>query len=212
MSRTRPTFWRITTIIISVLLFVSIIEITPVIGASTSTQLLQDPGFESGDWSPWFPFGSPELVPQGHNNSAWTVLFGDPLFGNSLNDQVYQNLTVPTDYANITLSFWYKFTTQEVVPYADFICVGLYSANGSLTYAKHCVDIGAAGSVPDWTQAVYQLSPYESLLVRSQNIRFGISFTTDLTLYSYGNADDAAFEWELRTDWPTYMPLVNVSP
>jgi hypothetical protein len=217
MSGIRRPAWRIYAIVIFILLATSILSPAPAKSALASTQLLQDPSFESGDWlpfngSPWTPYGSPELIDTlPAHTGAWSLQFGDLFFGILVDDLVTQSATIPANAGIITLSYWYTLLTNEVSPNADFVCVGLYGVNGSPTYAKSCVDIGDTGNVP-WTQATYTLPLPAALLVRGQNVQYGLSFTTDFSLTSQARVDDVALEWDIRTDWPTYLPTVNVRP
>jgi hypothetical protein len=179
-------------------------------GSSAETQLLLNPGFASGGWSPWDNYGAPQLTNSISNNGPWSVQFGDAGYGDKVDDLVGQNINLPINTGEVSLSYWYQLKTNEVAPNADKLCVGLYDTDFSSVYAESCLDIGVEGAISAWKQFTYSLTPAEIASVSGKTVMFGLSFTTDWTLPSQGWVDDASL---IVVDKPvdtrlTYLPLV----
>jgi hypothetical protein len=175
----------------------------------TETQLLQNPGFSSGSWSPWDNYGSSQLTNSLYHSDPYSLNFGDAVYG-KIDDLVGQNVTIPLNTTHISLSFWYQTDTEEVAANADKMCLGLYETDFSSAYAESCVDIGDEGSITEWKQFTYDLPLSDVLRVKDKTVMFGISFVTDWTLPSRGWVDNAAL---IVDDTPipytyTYLPMV----
>jgi hypothetical protein len=173
------------------------------------TQLLQNPGFESGSWSPWTNYGAPQLINSVSHAGPYSIQFGDEMHGDRVDDLAGQNITIPPDTTIATLSFWYQLQTQEVAANADKVCLGLYSTDFAYLYAENCVDIGVEGEITEWKQFTYALTQSQVDNIKGKTVMFGISFFTDWSLPSQGWVDDARLIVDnLPVDRLTYIPLV----
>ena len=166
----------------------------PFVGSSPASpagwvQLLQNPGWESGSWSPWETYGHPQLTNQSHSGS-WAVHFGG---GNDVDDEVWQALDIPNQTGGVNLRFWYRIQTQETYRRSDYFCYGIWNESGEEAYVLRCADLGKTGS-QGWKQESYSLSYLELIKVLGKRVLFGFFLVTDSSLPSAAWLDDAAFE------------------
>ncbi len=174
-------------------------------------QLLQNPGWESGTWSPWKTYGHPQLTNQSPHSGAWAVHFGG---SNNANDQVWQVLDVPNQTGGINLRFWYRVQTEETYSRSDRFCYGIWNESGQTAYVLRCADLGQTGS-QGWVQETYSLRYLELIRVLGERVLFGFFIDTDSSLPSTVWLDDAAFEVSVSgnpTPTPTPPPAATPTP
>jgi hypothetical protein len=153
-----------------------------------TTQLLQNPGFEGGTFTPWETHNNTSLdtaIKHGGDSSAH--LAG----GNSANDQVYQLVTIPADASDVTVSFWGKITTSETWASSDFLAYGFYDQATGNAILERSIDIGTNGTT-DWQQVTDSLTEEERALVQGQTVYLAFILTSDFWLGSEAWVDDTA--------------------
>ncbi len=177
-------------------------SVSPGSPAGTS-QLLQNPGFESGT-SPWVLFGLPSLSTLVYHSGVWSAHFG----GYDLaNDQVYQTVSVPANASSATVEFWYKTQTVETFASADYFCFGMWDLSGNVLWGNCWWDFGVSGTV-GWTKLSYTLTAQELALAAGQNVLFGYQLATDFSDISEGWIDDIA----LNVTTPDGQPTPTFTP
>ena len=104
-----------------------------------TSQLLQNPGFDTGAWTPWQPLGYPALTDQAYRSasySAWLAGYDDA------DDYIYQSVTVPADATEVTLDFWYMVYSEESLAGYDYLCYDITDGDGSTLIAgSYCDDL-----------------------------------------------------------------------
>ncbi|RME86130.1 MAG: hypothetical protein D6775_00900, partial [Caldilineae bacterium] len=155
-----------------------------------ANQLLQNPGFESGSWTPWQTSGDPRLQNQIRHGGNWAAQLGGR---DSADDQIWQGLHVPMQAGSVTLRFWYRLQTQETYEGNDRLCYGIWNESGTRALVLRCADLGATGN-QDWREESYSLKYLELLRVLGRSVLFGFFVDTDGSRPSTVWLDDAGFE------------------
>ncbi len=153
-----------------------------------TSQLLQNPGFETGSWYPWETYGSPSLTNIIKHGGSWSAHLGNY---NYADDEIWQQVNIPSVLSSLTIDFWYRLRTDETYTGSDYFCYGVWSASGSTAYVKRCLDIGAVGD-RDWARETYSLTPSELIQVVGETVLFGFYVITDGSLPSRVWVDDTA--------------------
>jgi hypothetical protein len=122
-------------------------------GGCTASQLLGNPGFETGSAAPWTstagvinPNGAGETS---HSGTWYAWLDG---YGTTHTDSISQTVTVPAACTNSSLSFWLHIDTAETTTTTQFdkltitvngTTVGTFSnLNHNTGYAQHTISLG----------------------------------------------------------------------
>jgi hypothetical protein len=127
-------------------------------GCATHTQLLGNPGFETGSAAPWTTTAG-VINPNGAGESAHTGTWYAWLdgYGTTHTDTVSQTVTIPAGCTATTFSFWLHIDTAETTTTTQFDKLTI-TANGTTLatfsnlnhntgYAQHSVSLGSfAGS------------------------------------------------------------------
>jgi subtilisin family serine protease len=150
---------------------------------TTSSQLLLNPGFESGNVN-WTATAGVISTTSGARTGIYQAWLGG--YGRVATDTAYQDVTIPSTACGATLSLWTRITTAETgtTPY-DYLRIQVRnSSNGVVatlgTYSN-------ATSNATWTQRSFNVSAY-----RGQTIRVYFEATEDLSLATSFYIDDAA--------------------
>ena len=173
-------------------------------------QLLQNPGFEMGDWSPWQTYGSSYLTNIIKHTGSWAAHMGNY---NNADDEIWQQVDIPADATDVTVDFWYRVRTDETYYYADYFCYGIWDQTGYTAYVERCLDFGATGD-RDWAEETYSLNPYELANVAGQRVWFGFYVVTDSSLPSRAWVDDTGLYVTTPdvTPTPTNTPVSTPTP
>lgn len=162
---------------------------TPTPTPNPGSNLVVNPGFENGS-SPWQESSSAgyELVDTAnpHTGSYSAYLCGY----NNCNDQIWQNITLPSSFSTATLSYWTYISTSETSTSTcyDHLYAKLRTSSGATiaTVQSQC-NLNTHG----WTQYTFtvtsQLSAYAG-----QTIQVYFQGTTDYTLPTDFYVDDVA--------------------
>ena len=156
-------------------------------GTSGGTNLLVNPGFESGT-TPWIVSGqvtrSTGSFP--HSGVAYMILTGV----NSTSGTLYQTVTIPAGGAN--LNFWLNITTSEAAGAAIFDRCFIEVRNTSGTLLATLATFSNQNS---GTAGVYILrGPYNLNAFAGQTVRIQFRATNDITLPTSFRIDDASVQ------------------
>jgi hypothetical protein len=134
--------------------------INPAGGGCTPTQLLGNPGFETGTAAPWSATSgiinnSTSEPPHSGSWDAW--LDG---YGTTHTDTLSQQVTIPTGCSTATLSFWLHIDTAETTTTTayDTLTVQILNSSGAvLTTLATYSNLNAA---PGYVQRSFNVSAY----------------------------------------------------
>jgi subtilisin family serine protease len=163
--------------------------------AGTTTNLVQNPGFESGAaaWTEYAYYGYDIIsnlwgfVPHSGNYLAW-------LGGiDGAYDYIEQTVAIPANARNPTLQFWYKIDTIEPGPDAyDFFYVDLYGTGGA--FLARLATLSNLNQTSDWAaSSVFDLSAW-----KGQSVKLRFSVTNDIAYYTDFFVDDIALNVTTR--------------
>lgn len=177
-------------------------------------QALGNPGFETGDWSPWLVETTTGSKPALDNaiwrSGAWSARLGHDL-GLFTKDyeSVYQPVNVPADTSSISVDFWYRLQTDESTAGVDGLCFGMWYSDGSVAWDNCFADFAVMGD-RDWSQNVYTLEASELAAVAGRSVFFGFQTQNDFSSLSQAWVDDAALN--VTTGAPAITPSPSPSP
>jgi len=153
---------------------------------TTSSQLLGNPGFETGSAAPWTATAGVidnSASPAAHSGSWKAWLDG---YGTSHTDDLYQQVTIPAAACSASFSFWLQITSAETTTTTayDTLTVTVRNTAGSVlgTLATYS-NLNRAG----WAQKSFDLSAY-----RGQTVRLQFRGVEDGSLQTSFLVDDAA--------------------
>ncbi|MBS1783814.1 MAG: hypothetical protein JST24_00135 [Acidobacteria bacterium] len=157
-------------------------------GGGTTTQLLQNPGFESGNnnWS-----GTSGVI--GQNNAKGEPAHGGTWnawldgYGASTTDTLGQTVTIPSSATKATLTFWLHVDTDETstTKAYDKLSVQLLKTSGSVLKTLATYSNLNAGS--GYTQKTFDLSAY-----KGQTIKLNLKGVEDSSYQTSFVVDDFA--------------------
>ncbi|MCU0522384.1 MAG: hypothetical protein MUF84_17045, partial [Anaerolineae bacterium] len=174
---------------------------------AATTQLLANPGFETGSPAPWafVSNGSiaPTLTSAVKHSGTWAAATGNEV-GDPDIDQIDQTITVPGGtLTQVVVEFWYRITTDEVAEGYDSLCARIWNLDGSAAYS-YCADIHLLGT-RDWTLATWTLDADQRAYVAGKTLDFGFHVTQDGYDVSQVWLDDITFT-VTTADTPTPVP------
>ncbi len=154
-------------------------------------QVLQNPGFETGAWTPWYIYGYPDLVYDVSPGGDWSWMAH--LGGyNYANDQTWQTISIPANATEVYFDFWFALGTDESLHGYDSFCVAIWDSGGS-PYVVRCADFGDINGFLNWTRETYVLSANELQSIVGKTVNFGFIVETDVSSPSQAWVDDTAF-------------------
>ncbi|UCC88327.1 MAG: hypothetical protein JSV81_03195, partial [Anaerolineales bacterium] len=176
---------------------------------SASSQLLGNPGFENGGWSPWQTFGTPTLNSVTKHSGSQSARLGNI---NDANDQVFQTVAATANASDVTLDFWYRLETDETGAGADLFCYGLWDQSGVTALVQRCLDLGVTGNQA-WSRETYSLSANERAAVSGQTVLLAFILQTNAAKPSQVWIDDTAVNVTASTPPPSgqhqvFLPLL----
>ncbi len=145
-----------------------------------TSQLLQNPGFETGSWDPWRIWGSSTLTSTTSHSGSWSAHMGNY---DDAHDEIFQWVDIPADATNVTIDFWAQLRTDETFAEADYFCYDIWDQAWTTAYVRRCFDLGSMGDV-DWAEEIYSLTPDELANVAGQTVAFLLMFLTNDSLPS----------------------------
>ena len=104
-------------------------------------ELVRDGDFEKGDWSIWNGAGAPVLDTSVKHGGQYAARLGGTLDGA---DWIEQQVTIPADAAQLTMSWWSRITSDETWMGYDYSCLTLWDDQGNVAW-QACYDAGHGG-------------------------------------------------------------------
>ncbi len=153
---------------------------------TTGTNLLANPGFESGatGWSETAPAGPIITNSSIARTGSWYAWLGG---ADSITDALFQNVAIPSSATRATLQYWYRIDTSDSASSAyDVLTVAIHSASSGArlqTLATYSNQNATGGG---WVQS----SAFDLTAYRGQTIRLVFTSTTDPSLITNFRIDD----------------------
>lgn len=179
-----------------------------------TSQLLQNPGFDTGTWTPWQTMGYPELTDQVYRSasySAWLAGY------NNADDYIYQSVTVPSDATKVVLDFWYRVYSEETAAHHDYLCYDITDASAStLINGSYCDDLYDT-TQGQWINVQHTLSGADLTPLLGQTVLVWFYVQTNATNFSSAWVDDTALNvttggGPTETPTPTPTPTPTGTP
>lgn len=158
-----------------------------VIGSSEGSQLLGNPGFETGSAAPWTASSgvinnSSTEPPHTGSWDAW--LDG---YGTTHTDTLAQTVTIPATASTATLTFWLHIDTAETSTTTAFDTLKVQVLNGAGTVLATLASYSNLNAASGYTQHSFNLGGY-----LGQTITLKFTGTEDSTLQTSFVIDDTA--------------------
>jgi hypothetical protein len=136
------------------------------------TQLLQNPGFESG-WTYWQTESFPSLSSTSHNG-AWSVrLSGEECW-------VWQEVHIPSDATDMSLGYWLTGLSSDTDWDNDILIGGIWDLARQTKYVDVRYGLTYFYSYPMvWQKRIYRLEAEELANVAGQKVLVGFQLTQD---------------------------------
>lgn len=186
---------------------------TPTPTPAGQSQLLGNPGFESGNNGSWTQSSTTSTLPIGnfsnyppHTGSYYAWFDGD---GTTHTDTIYQTVTIPSTVSSANLSFWLRVDTAETTTTTQYD-----------TFKVTIRDTGASGSTPTTLATYSNLNKSSSYAQKSfdvssykgKTVQIGFSGTEDSSLQTSFLLDDVALTTQsssTATPTPTKAPTAT---
>jgi hypothetical protein len=135
---------------------------------ATSSQLLGNPGFETGAAAPWTATagvidGSASPAARTGTYKAW--LDG---YGSAHTDDLYQTVTIPAGACSATFTFWLWITTAETTTTTAFDTLTVTVRNSSGTVLSTLATFSNLNKSSSYVQRSFDLSSFKGQTVRLQ--------------------------------------------
>jgi subtilase family serine protease len=157
-------------------------------GGCTSTQLLGNPGFETGSAAPWTSTagvinenGDGETA---HSGSWYAWLDG---YGTTHTDTLSQKITIPAACTGATFSFWLHIDTSETTTTTAYDTLKVQVLNSSGTVLSTLATFSNLNHITGYLQHSYSLSSYAG-----QTITLKFTGSEDSSLQTSFVIDDTA--------------------
>jgi hypothetical protein len=131
---------------------------------ATSTQLIQNGGFETGSLANWTAGGvaAPTIATAQHHTGLYSAQLGASSGAEPNGDSsLYQAIAIPSTATKATLTFWYWPSTTDTITY-DWQEAQVQNSSGALLAQIMKV----ASNTQVWTQVTYDLTTYKGQTVR----------------------------------------------
>ncbi len=158
-----------------------------VTGCSTATQLLLNPGFESGNNGNWTTTAGVidnSASPAARSGSWKAWLDG---YGTTHTDYAYQQVSIPSGKTSATLTFWLRITTSETTTSIAFDTLRVQVLNSSGTVLATLATYSNLNKSSGYVQKSFSLNSYIG-----QTIRIRFYGTEDSSLQTSFLIDDTA--------------------
>ncbi|MBI5070294.1 MAG: S8 family serine peptidase [Deltaproteobacteria bacterium] len=155
---------------------------------ATHTQLLGNPGFETGSAAPWTASAGVidnSASPTAHSGSWKAWLDG---YGSSHTDDLYQQVTIPAAACSATFSFWLQITTAETTTTTayDTLTVTVRSSSGTV--------LGTLATYSNLSRSGWTLRSFDLSAWKGQTVRLQFHGVEDGSLQTSFLVDDAAVD------------------
>lgn len=170
-----------------------------------TTQLIGNPGFETGSASPWVTTTGviDSSAGEAAHTGSWKAWLNG--YGSAHTDTLYQQLTIPSG-STATLSFWLHIDTAETGTTAyDKLVVQIRNSSGTVlstlaTYSNVNANTG-------YRQVSFDVSSYQG-----QTIQVYLKGTEDSSLQTSFVVDDFALNATTASPSPTPTPAPGPTP
>lgn len=156
--------------------------------ATTSSQLLGNPGFENGtSASPWVASAgviTNSTSRPAHSGSWYAWLDG---YGQTHTDTLYQQVVIPSTIASATLTFWLRIDTAETTTTTAYDTLKVQVTNSSGGVLATLATYSNLNKSSTYAQKTFDLSAY-----KGQTIRISLVGTEDSSLQTSFVVDDFA--------------------
>lgn len=127
-----------------------------------SSDYVQNPGFETGDASPWVTSSHTEITDQHPpRNGSYIAWLGGY---NNTYDELYQNVAVPPNPTYAVLTFWYYLLSEDEIPDSDHFSVYIRNSDGTSNLVT-VVEMDNTNTTDDYVRFPYQLSHADLLSI-----------------------------------------------
>lgn len=154
------------------------------------TNLLDNPGFETGDTTGWNTAGTTDVFENNPHTGSYSAWLGGVDNTHDRLWQVFPQAPAGADEARV--SFWLALESEETATDVDTFCAGIHDADtDDLLVDLGCLD----GTEPThgWSQVEYALTGAELLDVLGRTVYIDFSLDTDASLPTSAWIDDVAF-------------------
>ncbi len=154
---------------------------------ATTSQLLGNPGFETGAAGPWTATagvidGSASPAPRSGRFKAW--LDG---YGVSHVDDLFQTVTIPAEACSATFSFWLGITTAETTTTTAFDTLSVTVRNSAGTVLSTLATFSNLNKSAGYVQRSFDVSAF-----KGQTVRLQFHGVEDVSLQTSFIIDDTA--------------------
>ncbi len=154
---------------------------------ATTSQLLGNPGFETGAAAPWTATagvidGSASPAPRSGRFKAW--LDG---YGVSHVDDLFQTVTIPAGACSATFSFWLWITTAETTTITAFDTLSVTVRNSAGTVLSTLATFSNLNKSAGYVQRSFDVSAF-----KGQTVRLQFHGVEDVSLQTSFIIDDTA--------------------
>jgi hypothetical protein len=157
-------------------------------GGCTASQLLGNPGFETGSAAPWTstagvinPNGAGETA---HSGTWYAWLDG---YGTTHTDTLAQTVTIPAACTNTRFSFWLHIDTAETTTTTAYDKLKVQVLNSSGTVLSTLATFSNLNHASGYQQHSYSLGSFAG-----QTVRLKFTGTEDISLQTSFVVDDTA--------------------
>ncbi|MGE5048263.1 MAG: hypothetical protein ACM3PC_06825 [Deltaproteobacteria bacterium] len=156
-------------------------------GCTASSQLLTNPGFESGGTGWTATAGVIDASTSGSAPRTGTVKAWLDGYGTTHTDSLFQNVTIPSTACSATFSFWLKITTAETTTTTAFDTLTVTVRNTSGTVLSTLATYSNLNQGTTYVQKSFDVSAF-----KGQTIRLEWVGTEDSSLQTSFFIDDTA--------------------
>ena len=170
------------------------------------TQLLGNPGFETGTASPWVTTAGviDSTASQPAHTGAWKAWLNG--YGTAHTDTLYQQVTIPSG-ATATLTFWLHIDSGETTTTTAFDKLTVQVRNSSNTVLSTLATYSNLNKAAGYSQKSFNLSSFQG-----QTIRVFLTGTEDSSLQTSFVVDDFQLNADTGSPTPTPTPTPNPTP
>jgi subtilisin family serine protease len=151
---------------------------------STTSQILLNPGFESGNVN-WTTSSSVIGAYSGARTGSYMAWLNG--YGTTRTDYAYQQVTIPSGACSATLKFWNRITTSETTTSIAYDKLAIQVRNTSNTVLATLATYSNLNKTSTWVERTFDLSAY-----KGQTIRVYFNGTEDSSLATSFYIDDTS--------------------
>ena len=155
-------------------------------------QLLQNRGFDTGTWTPWDTYGSPELTDQVYRSASYSARLAGRNDVDS--DYVVQAVMVPSDASVVTVDFWYRVSGNDASSPEDYMCAEILDSQGATVLVPlFCYELYLVDPQEQWLNFRRVISGTELAPLLGQTVLMSFQGWTNATNPSTIWVDDVSF-------------------